>query len=517
MKIAASLLFIAVSSLLPAIAASQGSPRDSGAWPQHSRSRPVPGLVTPGPHVSVAPPADGTVLFGGGSLARWMQADSSAAKWRLVGDAFEVVPNTGALMTRESFGDVQLHIEWMSPNPPKGTDQDRGNSGVFFGGGRYEVQVLDSYRNVTYADGQAASVYGQYPPLVNASRGPGAWQSYDIVYHRPRFAPNGTLRSPARFTVLHNGVLVQDNVELVGPTANGSRPPFEQHADRLPISLQDHGHPVRFRNIWVRDLEAGSVQYRTPSGMAYRAQSDTGPLMRAAQALAAEPRSVPRFIALGVAQSGARQFREAIETFTRGMEVAPNDAMLYRWRGHRYLSVREFDKAAADLARGYAIDSTNYGILFHLGVLRFVRGDFSGAATAFAKAQPRAPDGGELTGSTDWLWMSLARAGRLAEANAMLARRPDTLAAPPGYAYAQRLKLYRGELTPETLFSPADTADVQIATLSFGLGNWYLVRGDTARARASFDRAVRSGGWPGFGFIASEAELSRMTARTTRK
>lgn len=484
---------------------------------QHSRARPRPAVVTPASGVFTAPPPDAAVLFGGTSLSRWMQADSTAPRWKVAAGAFEVTPGTGSLVTRESFGDVQLHIEWMSPNPPRGKDQDRGNSGVFFGGGRYEVQVLDSYDNPTYADGQAASVYGQYPPLVNASRPPGTWQSYDIVYRRPRFDANGALRTAARITVLHNGILVQDNVELIGPTANGSRPPFEQHADRLPISLQDHEHPVRFRNVWVRDLEAGSVQYRSPSGETYRASLDTGPVYRAAEALAADQRNVARFIALGVAQSGARQFREAIETFTRGLEVAPNDAMLYRWRGHRYLSVREYDKAAADFARGLAIDSTNYGILFHLGVLRFVRGDFSGAAAAFAKAQPRAPDGGELTGSTDWLWMSLARAGRLAEANAMLARRPDTLAAPPGYAYAQRLKLYRGELTPETLFSPADTADVQVATLSFGLGNWYLVRGDTARARASFERAVRSGGWPGFGFIASEAELSRMTARTTRK
>jgi Flp pilus assembly protein TadD len=255
---------------------------------------------------------------------------------------------------------------------------------------------------------------------------------------------------------------------------------------------------------------AASVQYRSPAGIEYRAQADTGPIARAQAALAADPRDVARIIALGVAQSGARQFREAIETFTRGIAIAPNNAMLYRWRGHRYLSVREFDKAKADLTHGYALDSTNYGILFHLGVLHFVQGNFAEAVRMFTRAQPRAPDGGELAGSTDWLWMSLARAGRVAEANAMLARRPDTLAAPPGYAYAQRLKLYRGELTPETLFTPADTADVQVATLSFGMGNWYLARGDTARARAQFERAVRSGGWPGFGFIASEAELRRL-------
>ncbi|MBL0173165.1 MAG: tetratricopeptide repeat protein [Gemmatimonadaceae bacterium] len=256
---------------------------------------------------------------------------------------------------------------------------------------------------------------------------------------------------------------------------------------------------------------AQSVQYRSPAGIEYRAQADTGPVARAQAALDADPRNVQRIIALGVAQSGARQFREAIATFTRGLAIAPNDAMLYRWRGHRYISVREFDKAQADLTRGYQLDSTNYGILFHTGVLRFIKGDFAGAATMFAKAQPRAPDGGELAGSTDWLWMSLSRVGKTDQANAMLARHPDSLPTTPGYAYVSRLKLYRGVLTPETLFAPSDTADVQVATLSYGLGSWYLVHGDTTKAKAAFQRAVKSGGWPGFGFIVSEAELARMS------
>ena len=264
-------------------------------------------------------------------------------------------------------------------------------------------------------------------------------------------------------------------------------------------------------SIAAASAHAQSVQYRSPAGVEYRAQTDTGPIARAQAALDADPRNIQRFIALGVAQSGARQFREAIATFTRGLAIAPNDPMLYRWRGHRYISVREFDKAQADLTRGYELDSTNYGILFHLGVLRFIQGNFSAAATLFTKAQPLAPDGGERAGSTDWLWMSLARAGRTAEATAMLARRPDTLPAPPGYAYVQRLRLYRGEITRDQLLTPADTADVQIATLSYGLGNWLMVRGDTAGAKAAFQRAVASGGWPGFGFIVSEAELQRMS------
>ena len=258
-------------------------------------------------------------------------------------------------------------------------------------------------------------------------------------------------------------------------------------------------------------VAAQSVQYRSPAGVGYRAQADTGPVARAEQALAAEPRNVQRFIQLGVAQAGARQMREAVQTFTRALAVAPNDAMLYRWRGHRYLSVRELDRSMADLTRGYALDSTNYGILYHLGVLRFVRGDFHAAADAFARAQPRAPDAGELAGATDWLWMSLRRAGRAAEPTAMLARRPDSLATT--VAYARRLQLYRGEIGPDALFTPSDTSDVQVATLAYGLGNWHLVQGDTARARAQFERAIRSGGWPAFGFIAAEAELARIRER----
>ena len=253
---------------------------------------------------------------------------------------------------------------------------------------------------------------------------------------------------------------------------------------------------------------SSEVQYRSPAGVEYRAQADTGAIARAQAALAADPRNVQRIIDLGVAQSGVRQFREAIATFTRGLEIAPNDPMLYRWRGHRYLSLREFDRARADLTRGYSLDSTNYGILYHLGIVRYASGDFNGAADAFARAQSRAPEPGELAGSTDWLWMSLSRAGRAAEAQAMLDRRPDSL--PVANAYAKRLQLYRGQIGPDNLITAADTADVQRATLNYGLGNWYLVRGDTARARAAFEQSVASGGWPGFGFIISEVELRRL-------
>jgi hypothetical protein len=195
------------------------------------------------------------VLFDGRSLGEWRSADSAnvPARWRVQDGYIEVVAGTGAIATAQTFGDVQLHVEWMAPRPAR-DGQDRGNSGVFLMG-RYEVQILDSHDNTTYPDGQAAAIYGQYPPLVNASRPPGEWQSYDIVFRRPRFAADGRLLQPARVTVLHNGILVQDNVTLTGPTAHKARPPYARHADALAISLQDHGAPVRYRNIWVRRLE----------------------------------------------------------------------------------------------------------------------------------------------------------------------------------------------------------------------------------------------------------------------
>ena len=254
---------------------------------------------------------------------------------------------------------------------------------------------------------------------------------------------------------------------------------------------------------------AQSVQYRSPAGVEYRSLPDTEAVTKAQAALAADPRSVARLIDLGVAQSGARQFREAIATFTRGLEIEPNNALLLRWRGHRYLSIREFDRALADLTRGGAIDGTIYGIWYHLGIVQYVRGEFAAAAASFARAQPIAPDPAELAGSTDWLWMSLSRAGRGAEAKAMLDRRPESRLPPVTNAYTRRLQLYRGEIGPDAVVTPADTDEVQIATLAYGLGNWYLVRGDKAQARVWFERSIQSGGWPGFGFILSEVELSR--------
>lgn len=229
-------------------------------WAIHDRNRPQPPVITPGDASTQdrpgQPPADAIALFDGKDLSAWESAKGGPAKWKMADGYFEVVAKTGAIRTKQAFGDCQLHVEWATPDPPHGEDQDRGNSGIFFLMGLYEVQVLDSYQNKTYPDGQAASVYGQYPPLVNASRPPGQWQTYDIIFRGPRFDKNGKVLQPAYVTVLHNGVLVQDHVALMGPTAHKARPPYKAHPAKLPLMLQDHDHPVRFRNIWIRELGA---------------------------------------------------------------------------------------------------------------------------------------------------------------------------------------------------------------------------------------------------------------------
>lgn len=238
----------AVSALI-AVAAAQGRsqlppPEETEVW------KPVPEVVDPGRPGQ--PPSDAIVLFDGTDLSEWRGRDGEA-EWKVADGAMTVVPGTGSLTTRRGFGDVQLHVEWRTPAEIVGESQGRGNSGVFLMG-LYEVQVLDSWENPTYVNGQAASVYKQHVPLVNASRGPGEWQTYDIVFTAPRFGAGGELERPAAVTVLHNGVLVQNHVTLEGPTVFRGKPRYGAHAERLPLMLQDHRNDVSYRNIWVREL-----------------------------------------------------------------------------------------------------------------------------------------------------------------------------------------------------------------------------------------------------------------------
>jgi len=224
-------------------------------WKVHDKERPQPRIVTPPtPSTQDAPgtaPSDAIVLFNGSTLANWRGRDG-AAKWKLENGYMEVVPGTGDIWTAEEFGDCQLHVEWAEPAVIKGESQGRGNSGVFIMG-RYEIQVLDCYQNPTYADGTTGAIYGQWPPLVNACRKPGEWQTYDIIWLGPRFEANKLIR-PAHITVIQNGVVIHHNKMLIGPTTHLAVEPYAPHPHSGPLKLQDHGDLVRFRNIWYRPL-----------------------------------------------------------------------------------------------------------------------------------------------------------------------------------------------------------------------------------------------------------------------
>ncbi|MEW6305366.1 MAG: DUF1080 domain-containing protein [Verrucomicrobiota bacterium] len=199
-------------------------------------------------------PADAVVIFDGKDLSKWRAANGGESKWKVENGALVSVKGAGYIHSKDKFGDCQLHIEWATPSEVSGEGQGRGNSGVFFADGKYEVQVLDSYNNKTYFHGQAAGVYKQHAPLVNACRPPGEWQTYDIIYRAPRFDGSGNLVKPGRLTVLHNSILVQDDVMILGTTSHKGAPKYTAHPVEGALALQDHGNPVRFRNIWVRPL-----------------------------------------------------------------------------------------------------------------------------------------------------------------------------------------------------------------------------------------------------------------------
>jgi hypothetical protein len=234
----------------------RGNPADTEVW------EPVPKMVTPGTTAG-APPADAVILFDGTNLDQWVSTkDKSPAKWK-VADGFLTVDKTaGNIETKRSFTNYQIHIEWRIPADITGTNQARGNSGLFLastsgGDGGYELQILDSYDNKTYVNGQAASVYKQYIPLVNASRKPGEWQTYDVIWTEPTFNADGSVKTPAYVTAFHNGVLVQNHVELKGETVYIGKPEYKKYGPGAPIKLQAHGDPspaISFRNIWIREL-----------------------------------------------------------------------------------------------------------------------------------------------------------------------------------------------------------------------------------------------------------------------
>jgi len=243
-KLLLTLIIIFTAHLMQA---QQTKPKDTEDW------RSKPDVVTPAKKCNI-PPSDAIILYSGKKDAdKWEQDNGQPLKWD-TGKTLTTVKSTGYAKTKQTFGDIQLHIEWRTPKKVEGDGQGRGNSGVFLMG-LYEVQVLDSYNNETYYNGQAGSLYKQYSPLVNASRGPGKWQTYDIFFTAPRFSENKLLLSPAYITVVHNGILIQNHVELKGPTIYNGIPEYKYHEAKLPLKLQDHGNPISYRNIWVRELK----------------------------------------------------------------------------------------------------------------------------------------------------------------------------------------------------------------------------------------------------------------------
>ena len=237
---------ISLWSLAQGVNRAGGDPKLTEYW------APEPKIITPGKTAADAP-SDAIILFDGSNFNKWQMVKGGDVKWTLDKGAMTVASGTGNIRTKEGFGDCQLHIEWRTPAEVKGDGQGRGNSGIFLMG-RYELQILDNYNNKTYVNGQAASIYKQLPPLANACRPPGEWQTYDIIFTAPRFYENGTVRSQARITVLHNGVLVQRDAVLMGGTQYIGVANYEMHGEKEPIELQDHGNPTSFRNIWIRPL-----------------------------------------------------------------------------------------------------------------------------------------------------------------------------------------------------------------------------------------------------------------------
>lgn len=240
-RILCSLLILCFSYF----AKSQMRPEETEVW------SPVPPVITVDAQSGI--PSDAIILFDGTNLNAWMNEKGEKAKWNVKDGILTVLPGSGSILTRQQFADCQLHIEWRTPEEIKGNGQGRGNSGIFLQN-RYEVQVLDSYQNPTYSNGQAASIYKQHIPLVNVCHKPGEWQTYDIIYSAPRFNNDSSLQTPAYITVLQNGVLVQNHVEIKGTTAYIGAAKYTKHPFKQPLSLQEHRNPVSYRNIWIREL-----------------------------------------------------------------------------------------------------------------------------------------------------------------------------------------------------------------------------------------------------------------------
>jgi hypothetical protein len=259
LTISSAILFLSAGALFAADAKNPGykdTPIIPGTkWHVHDSDRPHPAIVKPGERFTHGAPApsDAVVLFNGKDFSKWQSSKGGDVTWKIENDYMEVTPKSGIIRTKDEFGDFQLHLEWATPSKVEGEGQGRGNNGVNIFG-RYEVQILDSYDNVTYADGQAGALYGQFPPRVNASKPPGEWQTYDIIFESARWDESGKMLRPTAITVIHNGCVLHHRTELLGGTTHRRVVEYKPHPPKGRIELYEHGNPVRFRNIWIRPL-----------------------------------------------------------------------------------------------------------------------------------------------------------------------------------------------------------------------------------------------------------------------
>jgi len=324
-----------------ALAASSGPrfygdpPDDHHPWAVHDGNRPQPKVVTPGTFSSQEqagkPPSDAVILFDGTDLSKW-QGDKGDAKWKVENGYMEVVPGSGQIQTREGFGDCQLHVEFATPRKVEGSSQGRGNSGVFLMG-LVEIQVLDSYDNITYADGHAGSVYGVSPAMANVIRPPGEFNVYDIVFRRPIWK-DGKELDPGYVTVFINGVLVQDHARLEGPTGHMGRSKPRPFPEKGPLALQDHGNPTRFRNIWYRPLpprpiEGGTDGYLTTEATMAKRREIAAQIRKDAEGLSGTSQMLRYLESLVYEKNEAaeQKVKELGNQYVAGLKALPNDQL----------------------------------------------------------------------------------------------------------------------------------------------------------------------------------------------
>jgi hypothetical protein len=321
------------------------APDEHHPWAIHDGNRPQPPIITPGTPSTQdqpgKPPSDAVVLFDGSNLSKW-EADNDkneATKWVVNNGAMECVPGSGYIRTKDKFGDIQLHVEWAAPTKVEGDSQGRGNSGVFLMG-MLEIQVLDNYNNPTYSDGTAGAAYGIMPPMVNALRPPGQFQSYDIIFRRPVYK-DGVALDPGYVTVIENGVVVQDHTMLEGPGGHMARSKIGPFPEVGPLKFQDHGNPVRYRNVWIRPLpkravEGGTDGYLTTQATDAKRKEIAATIRQDADKLKNDANTVPYMLRLAescvyeVDDATTNRLKELATDYLSNLKQLPADKLAAR-------------------------------------------------------------------------------------------------------------------------------------------------------------------------------------------